>query len=276
VALLHAGPEHGFRPLTLPLVQVRAAALAALEAGILTPALARRLVRAAARLHYSERSWHSVLSALPARGRTALFAWLKKVPDQKAADARECLAAAVAFARARRQGAPALPPPPLPPPSSHLRRLRLSRALSFLPGGAEVPGDAVLARLKLRPDAGRMAADGLRRLLLARAARSLGIAPGEADAQQAERALVRRLGAGEGASARARALSALGLDDGAARALALDLALEARLLSLSARAVSDGPSWEEGLALGARLSGAWLEEAARAAEPRPRRRSPRS
>jgi hypothetical protein len=274
VALLHAGRDHGFRPLTLPLVQVRAAAEAGRAEGWLGPAAARRLLGAAARLHYTERSWPAVLAALPARERDALAGPLQRVPDVKAADAEACISAALAFARARQAGAPALPPPALPPPSAHLRRLRLDRAPALLPGGAEVAGSALLARLARRPDAGRLAADGLRRLLLARWARGLGLAPGAGGAEEAERAWLGRLGAGAGR--RAAALAALGLDDGAARALAEDLALEARLLSLASQAVPDGPSWEEGLALGARLSGAWLEEAARAAappeDPKPRRR----
>jgi hypothetical protein len=268
VALLHGDAEHGFRPLTVPLVQVRAAAEAARAAGALRDPEAAALVRAAAGIHYTERSWASVLAAvrLPAARRRTLGALLPRQPDVKAADAAACLAAAVAFARARRRGAPAVPPPLLPPASAHLRRLRLARVPALLPGGAEVPGAALLARLRRRPDAGRLAADGLRRLLLARWARALGFTIGDEGVAAAERAWLGRLGAGAGG--RAAALAALGLDDGAARALAEDLALEARLLSAATAAVPDGPAWEEGLALGARLSGAWLEEAAGWRAPR--------
>ncbi len=77
----------------------------------------------------------------------------------------------------------------------------------------------------------------------------------------AERAWLARLGVA--ARGRAAFLAGCGLDDGAARALAEDLALEARLLGMAERAVPDGPSWEEGLALEARLTGAWVEEAER-------------
>jgi len=201
-------------------------------------------------------------AALPAARRAALAALLPGLPDVKAADADACLAAAIAFARARRAGAPAIPPPALPPAPAHLRRLRLARAAAVLPAG-EVAGAEVLARLARRPDAGRLAADGLRRLLLARWAEALGVHPDAEAVAAAERAFLRALGvrsAGRGA-----ALAALALDDGAARAVAEGLAREAALLSEAARAVPDGPSWEEGLALGARLSGAWLEEAALAA-----------
>ncbi|HEX9053242.1 MAG TPA: hypothetical protein VF841_22120, partial [Anaeromyxobacter sp.] len=61
---------------------------------------------------------------------------------------------------------------------------------------------------------------------------------------------------------RAAFLAACALDDAAARALGEDLALEAAVLELAERFVPDGPSWEEGLALAARLGGAWLESAA--------------
>ena len=276
VALLHAGAEHGYRPLTVPLVQVRAAAAHVRAAGALGAGEAASLVRAAARLHHSQRSWPAVLAAaaLPARRRAALARLLPRAPDVKAADAEACLRAALDFARTRRAGAPPPPPPRIPPPSSHLRRLRLERAPARLPGGEEVPGAAVLARLSRRPDAGPLAADGLRRLLLARWARGLSLSPDAAGTAAAERAWLSRLGTSPGR--RRAALAALGLDEAAARAAAEDLLLEARLLSLADRVVPDGPSWEEGLALGARLSGAWLEEAAgAAAPPRAARRAPR-
>jgi hypothetical protein len=208
-------------------------------------------------------------SRLPARRRRELFELLTRSPDVKAADAEACLAAALAFASARRAGAPAPPPPRVPPPPAHLRRLRLARAASSLPG-RELAGAEVLARLADRPDAGFLAADGLRRILLARWARALGLRPEAEGEAAAERAWLARLGVRAGD--RAAALSALGLDEGAARELAGDLDLEAQLLSLASRVVPDGPSWEEGLALGARLGGAWLEEVSRAAGRRRRRR----
>lgn len=273
VALLHADADHGFRPLTVPLVQVRAAVEAARAADRLDARTAAALIRAAAGIHYTERAWPAVLAAarppLAEARRRDLAALLPRLPDVKAADAEACLAAAIAFARARRAGAPAVPAPALPPASAHLRRLRLARAAAVLPGGDELPGAEVLARLRARPDAGRLAADGLRRLLLARWARGLSLRVTGSEIEGAERAFLARQGAGRGA--RAAALAALALDDGAARALAEDLALEAVLLTSAAQAVPDGPGWEEGLALGARLSGAWLEEAAAARRPRARR-----
>jgi hypothetical protein len=81
--------------------------------------------------------------------------------------------------------------------------------------------------------------------------------------------MLARLGAGR---RRAKAMAALGLDEGAARELAEELALEAELLSRAPQVTSDGPSWDEGLALGARLAGVWMEEAARATRARNGRR----
>ncbi len=69
---------------------------------------------------------------------------------------------------------------------------------------------------------------------------------------------------------RADFLAACGLDDGAAARLVEDLALEAALLGVSDRVLPDGPSWLEGLALGARLSGAWGESLSGLTSPRRR------
>ncbi|HSN89667.1 MAG TPA: TfuA-like protein, partial [Anaeromyxobacteraceae bacterium] len=113
VALLHAGPEHGHRPFTVPLVAVRAAARAARRERRITGAEARAVVAAAERVFWQERTWPAVLdgSRLGARARARLEAFLPRAPDPKAADARACLAAAAGFVRARRSGAP---PPPRP------------------------------------------------------------------------------------------------------------------------------------------------------------------
>jgi len=269
VALLHAPAEWGHAPVTLPLVNVRAAAEDARARNVLRPAEARALVEAAEGIHFTERTWAAVLAAAPLRPATreALRSLLPALPDPKASDARATIEAAAGYVRARRSGAP---PPPRPAPalrpSSHLRRAKLSRSTSHLPSGAAVPAAEVLDALRRRPDAGRLAADGLRRLLLAGLARTAGIAPAPADAESALEAWLARLGA-RGAG-REAFLAASGLDGADETRLAEDLALEADVLSAAASWIPDGPSWEEGLALGARLSGAWIEEAARAASPR--------
>jgi hypothetical protein len=279
VALLHGHAEHGFRPLTLPLVNVRAAAEDAQAEGLLSAREARALLAAGASLRYGDRTWPRVLAAArlgePARAR--LRAFLPRARDPKADDARACLAAAMSFARARRSGAP---PPPRPGalPPSHVRRARLRHARTVLPGGEVLPSGDVLAAVARRPDAGRLGAEGLRRALLAALARSAGVRPREGDGEAALAAWLRRLGVP--AARRASFLAACGLDDGAARALGEDLALETAVLGAAARFVADGPSFDEGLALAARLTGAWVEEAARLAggrqPPRARSASPSS
>jgi hypothetical protein len=261
VALLHADAAGGWRPLTVPLVTVRAAAEAAAAERVLRAAAARALVRAASALHYSERTWPRVLDAarLPDAVRARFAAWLPRAPDPKAEDARACIAAAAAFARARRAGAPPVPSAGGPPPS-HLRRARLRYARAILPGGGEVRAGDVLAALERREDAGRLAAEGLRRSLLAALARAFGLAAGEGDARRALDVWLTRMRVP--ARRREAFLAACALDAAAARNLGEEVALEARLLEMAERVVPDGPSWEEGLALGARLTGAWVEEAA--------------
>ncbi len=270
VALLHAGREHGFRPLTVPLVDVRGAALAAVAAGACSAREGRALVRAAAGLFYQARTWPALLEAapLPRAARARLAAFLPGAASQKAEDARATIAAAAAFVRARRAGAPAPPPPALAPLPSHARRQRLRAARSVAASGRAVPSARVIAALARRPDAGRLAAQGLRRALLAALARSLGLPVDGAASAAAERDWLDRLGVPP--ARREAFLAACGLDGGAAARLADDLALEAALLAASDRVLPDGPAWIEGLALGARLTGAW-GEALESLSPRPRR-----
>jgi hypothetical protein len=266
VALLHGDAEHAYRPLTLPLVNVRAAAGAARSERLLSQREARALVAAAERLHYSERSWRAVLAAatLGEAARRRMREFLPRAPDVKADDARACIAAAAAYARARRAGAPPPPAPAAAPPPAHVRRARLRHARTILPGRAPLASGAVLDALSRRSDAPRLAAEGLRRALLAALARTLGIRVAPAEGERALAAWFRRLRVEP--ARRAAFLAACGLDDGAARALGEDLALEAAVLGTAERLVPDGPSFEEGLALAARLTGAWVEEALRVAE----------
>jgi hypothetical protein len=269
VALLHGDAEHGWRPFTLPLVNVRAAAEDARAEGILSPREARALLSAGAALRYGERTWPRVLAAAAlgeaARGR--LRAFLPRARDPKAEDARAVIEAALAYAQARRRGAPPPPRPGVPTPS-HVRRARLRHARTVLPDGRAISSGEVLAALARRRDAGRLAAEGLRRTLLAALARSSGLRVPPADGEAALAAWLRRLDVPP--RRRAPFLAACGLDDAAARALGEDLALEAMVLAGAASFVPDGPAFEEGLALAARLTGAWVEEAARLLDTAPR------
>jgi hypothetical protein len=264
VALLHASAAQGWRPLTVPLVDARFALEAARAAGLVTTREAGRLQRAAAAIFYQERSWARVLEAarLAPATAAALRRFLAGAPSQKREDAVATLRAALDFARARRAGAPPPPPPLRPPPPTQARRLALD-ATRARAGEGEVAGREVLAALAARPDAGRLAADGLGRLLLAAQARALGFFVDAAEVADAERRWLEALGVP--ASRRDAFLAACALDEGEARRLAEGLALEARLRAEAARAIPDGPGWLEGLALGARLSGAWASAAARLA-----------
>ncbi len=160
--------------------------------------------------------------------------------------------------------------PPLgragPPPSSAVRRRRLREGLSLAPNGDELLSSRVLARLERRRDAAALSARGLTRALLSGLARSLGL---EADARAvalAEARWLRSLGVRP--RDRAAFLAASGLDDGEARRLCEDLALEEMALAHAERLVADGPSWEEGLAAQARVEGVWAKMVAARSSPR--------
>lgn len=121
VALLHADREHGYRPLTLPLVNVRHAARLAVAVGALRRPEAARLVAAAERAFYQDRTWPRCLAPLPASTRARFQAFAAAgLEDLKAEDARACLRAAADWLRA------GVPPPPLelPPAPAHARRRR--------------------------------------------------------------------------------------------------------------------------------------------------------
>lgn len=291
VALIHAGPEHGFRPFSLPLVNVRHAAGLARAARVLSAREAAALVEEAAGIFYQERSWASVLArARPhwRKGTAARWdAWAAGgVEDLKARDARETIRAAAAFLAGGRP----LPVPPRParereelpgseraprPVSSLVRRRRL-REGATLPWGAAEPlsSGAVLSALERHPDAGELTRRGLDRALLAAFARSAGLAATAEERAAAEREWLASLGVRP--RDRGAFLSASGLDGGEAARLCDDLALCAKARALAERLVPDGPSPEEGLAAEARLRGLWAEASARLARraaSKPRRRS---
>lgn len=112
VALLHAGPEQGFRPFTVPLVNAWHAADRARAAGVITHRERAALRAAAESLPYPDRSWAAVLRAAgrafgPAAARRwAAFA-ARGLPDLKAQDARATVRAAARFLRRRGGARPA-------------------------------------------------------------------------------------------------------------------------------------------------------------------------
>ncbi len=226
VALLHAGPEEGHRPLTLPWVNAWATAEAARRRGVLTAKEAASLTRAAEHIFYQDRRWPRVLAAWRASGRAkARFtAWLPTHEvDLKARDARACLRRAARLARVTPRAPVAFHA------SSFVRRRR----------DADVHPQTLTA-LEQRPDAAALADAGLRTLLLAQLARGAGIAPPPD--------LVDRF---------ARQLSTLRLAADEVVARAEVLALEALVLEHPQQFMPDGPARREGLALEAQRRGQW-------------------
>jgi len=258
VALLHADAEHGYRALSVPLVNVRHAARCAREARVLSAAEAQALVDAAVGVFYQDRSWPRLLKAMgavwPAETRARWDAWAAPgLVDLKREDARACLQAAAAFLAS---GA-SLPPraaAPRAPPSSHVRHRRLEDGLSG-PEDALEPSDEVLERLRGAPDAPALAEAGLRRALLAGWARSLGLEPTPEEVARAEADTWKRLAVP--AQEREAWLATMGLDAREFRRLCEERALERLTLEHAQRLLPDGPSWDEALASEARLQGRW-------------------
>jgi hypothetical protein len=231
VALLHGDAEHGFRPLTVPQVNVRWAAEQAVRSRILRRGEARTLVESSARIFYQRRTWPLVLAALSPRARARWQRW--EVPDLKADDARETIRAAAAAAIA-------LPVHPRQPTASSLvrrRRLGDTRALWSLPGAREL-ADA-----------------GVRRALIAGHARELGLEPEIGEVRAAELVWLRALGLRNRAALCART----GMSEADVVRMAEELALERLMLDHARRVISDGPSADEALAAEARLRGNRLD-----------------
>lgn len=105
VALVHAPEELGWRPLTEPMIDVRATLLAAFRDGIVDIDTARALRTAALSIHFGERDWPAILdrAALPIAETQRFRSWLPLgIVRLKQFDARLCLSAC--------DGAPAGPP----------------------------------------------------------------------------------------------------------------------------------------------------------------------
>jgi hypothetical protein len=126
VALLHGPEEAGWNALTEPLVSVRATLVAAVRQRVIGAEMARRLRSTAAAIHFSERTWDTVLRAFsPDPGLEAFASWLPgNRVDVKRQDALLCLDAAMKPGVQQIAG-----PPPATVFTEALARLRLqSRA----------------------------------------------------------------------------------------------------------------------------------------------------
>jgi hypothetical protein len=267
VALLHADSEHGWRPLTVPLVNVRHVAERAREARVLSRASAQALVEAAGGLFYQERTWARVLERVrPGWKGATLAAWEAWFPegveDLKRLDAEACIRAAAELVASKApvaQGA-------RQSPSSLVRRRRLVDGLTRV-GDAGVSSGRVLEALREAPDAEALAQAGLRRALLAGWARAQGLSVTEGEVAEEEAAWWRERGVAAGR--REAYLAASGLEAVALRRLCEERALERLVLAHASRLLPDGPSWDEALASEARLRGRWAEASREVAREEP-------
>jgi len=99
VAVLHAGPELGFRPLSEAMVDIRATLESALAGGVVSKNTCRHIERIAKAMFFKDRHWEYVLrraANTPLRKReiAAFSGWLpQNKVEQKREDARAMLAA---------------------------------------------------------------------------------------------------------------------------------------------------------------------------------------
>lgn len=92
VALLHGDAHHHFRPLSLPLVNVRATLAKATRMRLIKPQLVQQLLTAAITLPFAERVWPNIWQAAGLAPDPHTDAVLRKHRvDLKAADAERCL-----------------------------------------------------------------------------------------------------------------------------------------------------------------------------------------
>lgn len=246
VALLHAGAEHDFRPLTVPWVNAAHALEVALGRQRIDPRTHATLHAAARALHYQQRTWPEILAAttFDLAERRDLLRWLRdEAPDLKREDARACV-------RLARKATAVKGTPDLPPPPSHARVRQLLQS-ETRQGQRAISGAELLEALAAREDAQALWESGMRTLALAAFARSVGLRPSAAEVQAGVAAFLREAG-----STVAR-MGELGLDAGQLRALGETYALERLVLMHAARLFPDGPSELEALALGARSRRLW-------------------
>ena len=132
VALIHAAAGQDWRPLSVPLVDLRAMLCRAVRARVLGAEAARMFFLAARAIHYVDRDWTSLKALAPA----GLAEWLSLHPfSQKQKDAEACLHAARAAA-----SAPFRRPKPVVTP--FLRALARERGAALPRPGERAPADA--------------------------------------------------------------------------------------------------------------------------------------
>ena len=110
VAVTHAPAAYGAAPLSIAQVDVRAAIVAAVRAGIVDIDTARVLRAASAAIHFRDRTWAAIAAAEADCGATGFAAWARaSVPGLKTADAHAALVLALALAPQPPQLAPEPP-----------------------------------------------------------------------------------------------------------------------------------------------------------------------
>lgn len=91
VALIHAAAGQDWRPLSVPLVDLRAMLCRAVRARVVGAPAARQFLGAAGAIHYVDRDWTTLRALAPA----GVVDWMQRHAfSQKRADAEACLAAA--------------------------------------------------------------------------------------------------------------------------------------------------------------------------------------
>ena len=152
VAVAHAGPEDGFAPLSVALVDIRATLAAAVAAGVVDEGAAGTVAQAAGRLFYPQRVWPGVLAAarragLPDTAASALRPWVvDQTVSRKRADAEAVLD------RVRHDLAAATTTQPSAATGWRLARTdqwRRVEAELHAAGDPDVPGDELLDELRL-------------------------------------------------------------------------------------------------------------------------------
>lgn len=185
VALAHAGAEHGWFPLSEPLVNLRASLSAALAAGVLDQPLHDRIVAAAKRRYFVERTRDRIWAdaGLTSEEAARLDGFLAtNAVDRKRLDAEMLLTHLAGLAAPPR-------PAPFPFVGSHYFDALYERDRRVAHGGHSVPLSEIATHAALhRPDFAAINNAALDRLLVVQLAETVGMT---VDAQAIE-AEVRR------------------------------------------------------------------------------------
>lgn len=257
VAVDHGPPEFGYRPLSEPMVNVRATLAAAKTTGLLSAATAARLLMLSKEIFYKRRSYDAILQAARQRGcvaaeLAALRAWLPggRV-DQKRRDAEEILRTVAEFL--------ASDPPPLRS-SFHFENSEIwSQERAAAEAQGRLDESAILDEVRLVPGAyERLRREALLMALCLREARRHNVIIAEDARLAAEQAWRRRQGLA-GDPDFLRWLADNGLDETERRALFERQAADEVIAGMAE------PLTERRLFDALRLTGGFGQAAARAA-----------